>query len=98
MTIIRFKKTGSLKNRIKADNNFHGLGNHNVHNELQTDWKPRKSTLMQTTAFTIMEPKCPLCVIHRAWREASQIYCWDMDKNWINSGDHDPIFKVTKSH
>ena len=25
-----------------------------------------------------------------------QLYCWDRDKNWIDFGDLDPIFKVTQ--
>ena len=24
-----------------------------------------------------------------------QLYCWDMEKNWLDFGDFDPIFKVT---
>ena len=26
----------------------------------------------------------------------AQLYCWDRDKNWLDFGDVDPIFKVTR--
>ena len=41
-----------------------------------------------------------VCTLSPEWMDGFftklvYLYCWDMEKNWLDFGDHDPIFKVT---
>ena len=77
---------------------------HNLHNYIVVTWK-RTDYSVTLTPFSRSQEDSDvwkMAFLHPISRmngliltKLVQLYCWDRDKNWLDFGDLDPIFKVT---